>query len=847
MPSNRNKVVDTSGMTQVTPTPQFPFPNPNPSADPGFSPLALGPIPPVMGTAADAARQFYRLSVSQVRMPPLPAQAAPSVGAQIQSHITDVVQEIIDSSPEAFQINDSSTPGSTANFNSSVPAIPAGDAVVIFQDDNGTPTTNISAYIKVFGASGTNHAPGAVPDPGASAGTTRFLREDATWDVPSGGGSNYQTVQKNGVSLPQEAKLNILSPLTAVDDSGNGSSDVGISVFGASGSSHSTGAVPDPGSTAGTGRYLREDATFDLPDGLTHGSSPWEIDSTSVILTEDFASGTNSNGQIGALGWGISTGTGNTYELGAPPHIGIVGFQTGTSQTAPNVLWPYSFNNSNESAVALLDYPGWKLSWVWRWVRKTNSVATSDATPFTKCAFYAGLMNINGFSASRPPIFIGAQYDTDALNATNGTRAIADSTIKLAAFANNFGTQRKNELAIPVIQTHRGSVSSGSGTTATCTMNYGYQKYSSLVVCIAWAGSTTISTVKDNLSNTYTLAETVSNGTAISTAIYYATSLASCTSQPQVTVTFSGNTVGCVSMYELGGTIALDQVGSGTGNSTAAATSGSVTNTSTAELGFCAVGSVIDSLPTAGTGWLMDQSVDATGFGFGSESIQTNQNTSVDGLATVGNGNWAIALATFYASTINLYDTGWTPTEGQWYRLDISCATAGEVTLTISSNGSSKTATFTIPVYTTGTLVETDSSGTAQAGNGQAEVQPPTSRDGTNYAMPWVNGSQVMVSGFTSSYAVLNGLQTVYAQDGPYTILWFQTSSTLTEAIDTPSQAYGYPAFFPAVSWGVDSTSGAASNYCSTQVDFFGFCWNPALATAGATLNSGYSRYVTGS
>jgi len=32
-----------------------------------------------------------------------------------------------------------------------------------------------------FGPSGAGHAPGDVPDPGAVAGTTRFLREDATW------------------------------------------------------------------------------------------------------------------------------------------------------------------------------------------------------------------------------------------------------------------------------------------------------------------------------------------------------------------------------------------------------------------------------------------------------------------------------------------------------------------------------------------------------------------------------------------------------------------------------------------------------------------------------------------
>jgi hypothetical protein len=42
-----------------------------------------------------------------------------------------------------------------------------------------------------FGASGASHAQGLVPDPGATAGTTRFLREDATWQTAGGGAAVY--------------------------------------------------------------------------------------------------------------------------------------------------------------------------------------------------------------------------------------------------------------------------------------------------------------------------------------------------------------------------------------------------------------------------------------------------------------------------------------------------------------------------------------------------------------------------------------------------------------------------------------------------------------------------------
>lgn len=48
----------------------------------------------------------------------------------------------------------------------------------------------VPADYPVFGASGGSHAAGAVPDPGATSGSTRFLREDGTWVVPSGSGGS---------------------------------------------------------------------------------------------------------------------------------------------------------------------------------------------------------------------------------------------------------------------------------------------------------------------------------------------------------------------------------------------------------------------------------------------------------------------------------------------------------------------------------------------------------------------------------------------------------------------------------------------------------------------------------
>lgn len=88
------KLKQPTSMEGLTPVPQ-PLPRPplnTPSADPEFSSIALAPIPPVMGTPVDASRQFYRQSVSQIRMPPLPALSNIAQGSQIASHVAPVAE-----------------------------------------------------------------------------------------------------------------------------------------------------------------------------------------------------------------------------------------------------------------------------------------------------------------------------------------------------------------------------------------------------------------------------------------------------------------------------------------------------------------------------------------------------------------------------------------------------------------------------------------------------------------------------------------------------------------------------------------------------------------------------------
>jgi hypothetical protein len=68
----------------------------------------------------------------------------------------------------------------------------------------------------------------------SSAGSTEMLLLDTVdnkikrFTVPSGGGTNYQTVQVNSSSAAQRGKLNFSSQFTATDNSGNGSTDISL-------------------------------------------------------------------------------------------------------------------------------------------------------------------------------------------------------------------------------------------------------------------------------------------------------------------------------------------------------------------------------------------------------------------------------------------------------------------------------------------------------------------------------------------------------------------------------------------------------------------------------------------
>jgi lysophospholipase L1-like esterase len=113
-----------------------------------------------------------------------------------------------------------------------------------------------AAQLPVFRASGASHAQGAVPDPGATAGATRYLREDGTWATPAGtlaGGSSVGSV----LSATATADYDFLQGSGSVLTDKSGSNNHGALGTGAQAPSWTT-----------QGLYLPGGANVSLPAAL---------------------------------------------------------------------------------------------------------------------------------------------------------------------------------------------------------------------------------------------------------------------------------------------------------------------------------------------------------------------------------------------------------------------------------------------------------------------------------------------------------------------------------------------------------------------------------------------------
>lgn len=111
--------------------------------------------------------------------------------------------------------------------------------------------------LSVFTGSGAGHSKGLVPDPGATAGTTKFLSEDGTWKDPPGGGGGGGAIavdDDTGEVVPVVSRL-IFTGLVNVTDLGGGEVEVEVLGDGTGG-----GGISDAPSDGKF--YVRKDAAW---------------------------------------------------------------------------------------------------------------------------------------------------------------------------------------------------------------------------------------------------------------------------------------------------------------------------------------------------------------------------------------------------------------------------------------------------------------------------------------------------------------------------------------------------------------------------------------------------------
>jgi hypothetical protein len=195
------------------------------------------------------------------------------------------------------------------------------------------------------------------------------------------------------------------------------------------------------------------------------------------------------------------------------------------------------------------------------------------------------------------------------------------------------------------------------------------------------------------------------------------------------------------------------------------------------------------------------------------------------------------------------YNTTLSPTVDQWMRLDMTCVTAGQVVMTLTTDGgTSATHTFTV-----GTMSLTSGAGvgggftngvsyvdmtiSSAAGSGVVGTNP-----GVQGTCPFVAGSSVTISGATGGISSLNGTWTLSNSDvqAPY-LIYNIGSGTASGA--GQFTAVGYPALFPIFAFGNDDGTSATTDQMRITCDFFGLAWNPALRTSGGIPDPTKPRY----
>jgi lysophospholipase L1-like esterase len=189
--------------------------------------------------------------------------------------------------------------------------------------------------LPVFVGSGAGHAIGAVPDPGPTAGTTRFLREDGTWIAGGGGSAGPQGPA--GPAGPAGA-TGAPGPTGAVGLTGPAGAAGPAGAIGPVGPTGPTGPAGPAGATGATGATGLTGAT-----GATGPAGPTVAATATSLGAVQLAAGQTSAILGTASAQPVSAFAANT---GA----GVIAAARGTAFTALDTL--YDFTNQSGTSVS---------------------------------------------------------------------------------------------------------------------------------------------------------------------------------------------------------------------------------------------------------------------------------------------------------------------------------------------------------------------------------------------------------------------------------------------------------------------------------------------------------------
>ena len=488
-------------------------------------------------------------------------------------------------------------------------------------------------------------------------------------------------------------------------------------------------------------------AATPVSDGLDHGTTPWAIDPTSAVWVDDFKYQTDAfaaNGNSNETGWAVFSASGGAFAIenwsgGVFPHLGVMQLINSSTSNDWTAMCPANTMANTTAGLKetwpLLDYPGWKMSWVFQLLRGPNSgaggeiVDSGNVFSLAKTSCYVGMATPgsqspnNGLGPGRPWVFLGLRYDTDpgtSFAVTSVANASGGNTVYTGTFT-------------------------GGGTNALINRYF------------------TVTGFVTNPSN---------NGRFL------------CIANTTTTLTLVN----------------------ASGVSESATASAKTDAISDSKLHF--------------------EYVTNPNGGFNNASPRNN---------TQG----------------QTFNTGVTPTENSWYRLDMVCASTGVVTLTLSGGGSTL-ATWTVTCTTVSFGDSVGTSALAGVANGIAALEPADAYfAGSMMDSFWGVGSLLTVTSATPAFSGITGKQVCMGGASGLTSaskgVAFYTSASSFANTHGKLVVTGYPSFFPYVSFANDTSASPTSLTKSLNIDYFSFVWNPALSTAGANLNSGYSRYVVGS